>query len=191
MATENPFKRPDPAEIGDTKPDTIYPAVGEALSTWENTERGFASIFAKVVAPIGSGFAARRAYGTIIANRVRREMIGAAAEVFFRNFPSAEAESELALLMGLYSTATGRRNDFAHGIIGGDVVKEKFWYFLVPNTWGSKSRDMNLQIEYRYSSAQIIEFKNKFIELGTRAFHLYEHLARLYREAPDRARAPY
>jgi hypothetical protein len=192
MADDKPFKRPDHfAKVGDKDAHALHLAVGEALGIWENTERGFASIFAKLVAPRGSGFAAKRAYGTIIASAVRRQVIEAAAKIFFRNFPDAEAEIELPILMELYSNATGRRNDFAHGIVGGDFEDGKFWHFLVPNTWGSKSRDMNLELDYRYSSSQINDYAAKFIQLGGRAYHFFERLDAVYRAAPETARAPY
>jgi hypothetical protein len=171
MADDNPFRRPaELAKIGDKDANDIMLAVGNALSTWEHTERSFAHIFAKLVSPPASGFAAQRAYGTIVATAVRRQMIEAAAEVFFRNFPNPDAASELATLLEFYSTATGRRNDFAHGIVGGDIIDEQFWRFLVPNTWGARSRRMNLQIDYRYSSEQIRDYEQKFRDLGLRAF---------------------
>lgn len=191
MADSLSFERPPLATTGDRDTAQIPAAVGSALSTWENAERSFAAIFSKLVSPSGSGFAAQRAYGNIVAAAVRRQMIESAAEVFFRNFPDEQAQAELKELMKLHGAATSRRNDFAHGIIGGDIVDDKFWHFLVPNTWSSKSRDMHLQIEYRYSSSQILEFDRKFSVLGGRASQLRENLNKIYRAAPDIAREPY
>jgi hypothetical protein len=122
---------------------------------------------------------------------VRKQLIEAAAEVFFRNFPNPSAADELKAVLNLYSTASGRRNDFAHGVLGGDIVDEQFWHFLVPNTWGSKSRRMNLAIDYRYSSEQIRDYERKFRDLSLRAFRLWEMLDGTYRVAPQEARAPY
>jgi len=191
MIEDNTFKRPALAETGDKEPNAFFHAVGEALNEWENTEKSFAHIFSKLVAPRASGFAAQRAYGTIIANPVHRQMIAAAAEIFFRNFPDAAAESELSQLLKWYGDASSRRNDFAHGIVGGDIINGTHFYFLVPNTWGSRSRKMNLEIEYRYSSEQIQDFKDRFRQLGGRASRLFERLSAVYRSAPETARDPY
>jgi hypothetical protein len=191
--TKETFLRPKPlTQIGDKGHDKIFYAVGKALNVWENCERGFAHIFSRLVHPNGSGFAAQRAYGEIIATANRRAMIESAAEIFFRNFPNEDAEEELATLMEIYSMATGRRNDFAHGIAGGDQDDAgEIYSFLVPNTWGSKSRDMHLQITYRYSSRQIEHYADAFSALGSRAFRLVEVLAQTYQKAPETARKPY
>jgi hypothetical protein len=192
MSADNPFGRlSELAKVGDTDPEEITLASGSALQTWEHTERSFALIFAKLVSPPASGYAAQRAYGTIAPTPVRRQMIQAAAEVFFRNFPNPEAATELATILRFYDAASSRRNDFAHGVIGGDIIDEKFWHFLVPNTWVSKSRKMNLEVEYRYSSKQIRDYEKKFRDLGSRALKLREMLDRTYRASPPKARAPY
>jgi hypothetical protein len=191
MGDDVDFRRPPLAEQGDKESSTIYSAVGLALSTWEHTEQRFAAVFSKLVSPPASGYAAQRAYGTVVPANVRRQMIESASEVFFRNFPSDKAEAELKNLMKLHEAASARRNDFAHGIIGGDDVNGKFWHFLVPNTWGSKSRDLHLQIDYRYSSAQILDFERRFGLLSGRATTLRELLDKTYHAAPERARQPY
>src|SRR5690242_7929440 len=99
MPEELRFNRPPLAETGDKDPQQIHLAVGIALSQWEYTEQNFAGVFAKLVSPSASGYAARRAYGEIVPANVRRQMIESAAEVFFRNFPNEEAEAELKILM--------------------------------------------------------------------------------------------
>jgi hypothetical protein len=184
--------RPKPlTQVGDKNHEQILYEVGRALSAWEGAEQGFAKIFAKLVHPVGSGFAAQRAYGEIIAIPTKRQMIESAAEVFFRNFPDP-VSSELENLMEIYGTAAGRRNDIAHGIPGGDRNDAgEIWSFLVPNTWGSKSRDMHLQIAYRYSSKQIQDYTSGFNGLGNQAFQLVEALDQIYRSAPEKSRAPY
>jgi hypothetical protein len=191
--TKEMFLRPRPlTQIGDRGHEKIFTAVGKALNAWENCERGFAHIFSRLVHPNGSGFAAQRAYGEIIATGIKRQMIESAAEIFFRNFPNEAALKELAILMEIYSTASGRRNDIAHGIGGGDQDDAgEIWSYLVPNTWGSKSRDMRLQVAYRYSSKQIEDYAESFGALAGRAFRLVEVLIETYRKAPETARAPY
>jgi hypothetical protein len=191
--TKETFFRPRPlTQIGDKGHDNIFRAVGNALNAWENCERSFAHIFSRLVHPNGSGFAAQRAYGEIIATATKRQMIESAAEIFFRNFPNESAQDELVTLLEIYLTASGRRNDIAHGIAGGDHNDAgEIWSFLVPNTWGSKSRDMRLQIAYRYSSKQIEEYAKAFSALGGRALRLVEVLSETYRKSPEQARAPY
>jgi hypothetical protein len=191
--TKETFIRPKQlTEAGDKDHEKILYAVGKALGAWEFGEQSFARIFSKLVHPTGSGFAAQRAYGEIIAIGTKRQMIESAAEVFFRNFPDEAVSKELTTLMEIYSTAAGRRNDIAHGIPGGDTNEAgETWCFLVPNTWGSKSRDMKLQIAYRYSSEQIENYSLAFYRLGGRASKLRDDLDAVYRKSPERARAPY
>jgi hypothetical protein len=191
--TKETFIRPKPlTQIGDRGHENILLAVGKALNAWEHSERSFARIFSKLVHPTGSGFAAQRAYGEIIATASRRQMIESAAEIFFRNFPNQTAQAELTTLMEIYSTASGRRNDIAHGTTGGDYNDAReVWSFLIPNAWGSKSRDMNLDIAYRYSSKQIEDYAQAFYALGFRASKLRDELDQIYRQAPEEARAPY
>jgi hypothetical protein len=172
--------------------EAIFSAVGKALNAWENCERSFALIFARLVHPTGSGFAAQRAYGAIVPTGTKRSMIDSASEIFFRNFPNEAAETELKTVLDIYQAAANCRNNIAHGIGGGDQDDAgETWSFLVPNTWGSKSRDMRLQIAYRYSSQQIKEFEAGFIALSGRAYRLVEVLIETYRKAPEGARAPY
>jgi hypothetical protein len=190
--TKEAFRPKQLSKTGDKGHEDIFAAVGIALSAWENCERSFAHIFSRLVHPNGSGFAAQRAYGEIIASGTKKQMIESASEIFFRNFPNEAAETELTALLDIYQTAVGRRNDIAHGIAGGDYDDAgEIWSFLVPNTWGSKSRDMRLQIAYRYSSWQIEQFADGFGALSGRAFRLVDVLIETYWKAPEAARKPY
>ena len=64
--TKGAFRAKQLSSVGDKGHDAIFAAVGRALDAWENCERGFAHIFAKLVHPTGSGFAAQRAYGEVV-----------------------------------------------------------------------------------------------------------------------------
>jgi hypothetical protein len=191
--TNQTFIRPNPlTQIGDKGHENILYAVGKALSAWEHSERMFARIFSKLVHPNGSGFAAQRTYGEILATVTRRQMIESAAEIFFRNFPNEAAEKELTRLMQIYDSASARRNDLAHGIAGGDDNDAgETWCFLVPNTWGSKLRDLHLKIAYRYSSKQIEVYEQAFFALGARASKVVTDLDTTYRRAPEKERVRY
>ena len=119
-------------------------------------------------------------------------MIKSASEIYFRNFPNEVAEAELAVVLSIYEEAAKCRNNIAHGIGGGDQDDTgEIWNYLVPNTWGSKSRDKNLKVDYRYSSKQIEQFAEGFRALSGRAFQLVDVLVKTYQKAPERSRTPY
>ena len=87
--TKATFQRPSAlTQTGDKNRERILYEVGNALACWEHNEQAFARIFSKLVHPTGSGFAAQRAYGEIIATPTKRQMIASAGEIFFRISPT-------------------------------------------------------------------------------------------------------
>ncbi|HEY8215394.1 MAG TPA: hypothetical protein VIG36_14840 [Methylocystis sp.] len=184
----NPFERPKAPSKGDRNPEAIYLSVGRALSTWEHTERSFAGLFAGIVSPSKGSFPARRAYGTIISQKNRREMIEKASEAFFAFFKDEDLEKALKETLNFYSDAAARRNDIAHGI----VLQPKLGagYFLTANLYTSK-RKLYADHPYYYNSQIIDKFSDSFSSLSGSASHIINRMAKLFAASPKTPRERY
>jgi len=120
------WDRPPIADEGDKEQRTIYEAVGEALSNWEEVDQELADLFLIFTCEAGTRDgpgrlvrnAVRRAYGSIISNVGRRLAIEAAAEVYFVPWWGNKAVSApLIKLLEAVGWASKRRDDIAHGIV--------------------------------------------------------------------------
>ena len=120
MTAPNRFKNPPFAPKGDADADNLHLAVGRALNAWEHAESAFSHLFGTIIRPTRNSYSARRAYGSITSSLARRQMLEAVGAVFFRSFPDEEAPKNMKLLLMHYSDAGARRNEIAHGIVGGD-----------------------------------------------------------------------
>jgi hypothetical protein len=159
----NPFEpRPPKLPVGDADPNALLYAIGAALSAWEMTEVTYSYLFNTLTRPRTQSPAIRRAYGSIIASRSRREMIEAAADVFFHNFPDAFLQRELADFMNIYSSGAARRNEFAHGIVASNKAGQ--WY-LEANLYSNK-RTVSRESPFAYTSAQINKIASQFTKLN-------------------------
>jgi hypothetical protein len=150
---DNPFEKElKRLAKGDPDPNKIFQAMGSALNSWEIAEVAFAYLFSDLAHPTGYGTAARRAYGSVIAARGRREMISAAAETFFHLFPDKELEREFDEYLAIYQKAMARRNEIAHGVV--HTPRGKSGFYLEANNYGLK-RGLDWQSPYAYTSQQI------------------------------------
>lgn len=86
----NPWDVQPLAGPGDQREETLYAAVGRALSRWEELEEDLADLFAGFVGSKervhDSNNPACRAYGSIPNFNSRADMLSAAADAFFENF---------------------------------------------------------------------------------------------------------
>lgn len=186
----NPFEpRPKILKVGDTDPREILVAVGNALGSWEMAEVSFAHLFNALVRPQINSPALRRAYGSIISSKVRREMIEASADVFFHQFPNTVLESEFGEFANIYSSAVSRRNDFAHGVVFAGLAPRKGWY-LEANTYGSK-RDVRRNSQYAYTSHQINAISKNFSNLASHAYAFGDTLKEHFASSDPKLRARY
>lgn len=190
MSTPNPFKPAPFAPKGNEVAEDLHSAVGSALNIWEHAEGSFAHLFGTIIRPTRNSFVARRAYGAIITARARRDMLVAVAEVFFRNFPNEAAEETMRVLLKHYQDAASRRNELAHGIVGGDRDENSNFlgYFIVPSTWNTNKRKMNSEFSYRYSTKEILEKQNSFSNLNSQAISLADQLDTLFESSPEKLR---
>ena len=190
MAVPNLFKNPPFAPKGDADADSLYLAVGHALNAWEHAEGAFAQLFGTIIRPTRNSYAARRAYGAITSSLARRQMLEAVGAVFFRNFPDVEAQENMKLLLMHYNDAGARRNELAHGIVGGDRGEdgEFLGCFIVPSAWTTKKRALDSAMSYRYSCKEIHEKKNGFNEIGGRAIAVADQIDAVFQSFPEKHR---
>jgi hypothetical protein len=161
---KNPFEpRPPILPVGDSDPRSIVPLIGEVTTSWEAAEISYSYLFSTIVSPVAGSRAVRRAYGSVISARTRKEMIESAGELFFHVFPNADIEGDFLHLLKIYNSAASRRNDVAHGMIIAGTGTRTGWY-LEANTYSTK-RDVTFQTPYAYTSAQMKEMANKISRL--------------------------
>lgn len=156
--------------IGDRDDKTIYGAVGRALSSWEVYEAHLSLLFGAFIEPISGGLRARQAFCSIRTHEGRLEMLRAAGEAYFNDWPQKEWEKDLENIVKYDREWSGRRNDIAHGCI------QPFWrldgsiidgggYVLIPSAANSKDRSINGIPTYALLSSDINGYKSKFAEL--------------------------
>ena len=156
----NPWDIPPWPDFGDEKPDTIFRAVGQALSTWEVVEDSLADFFAFLVGPFSRSYPettpAIRAYGSIISFNARCEMISAAAKGFFHKHKHEEFEAEFRTLVKAANGWASRRNDLAHGRVG--RLQSRPGYFLYPGLYNSRKHPVGEPPAYVYNADEIHKF---------------------------------
>src|SRR5580704_6047042 len=90
-----PWGRPPIPDNGDSDPFKIYQAVGQALSHWECLELQLAGLFHELVSGIGNPHASHRAYGAVTIWNIRRDMLRAATESHFADFPNEDLQKQI------------------------------------------------------------------------------------------------
>jgi hypothetical protein len=173
---------------GSPNADLVYLSVGRALSEWEFAETMFASLFAELVE--GESDAAKRVYGNMTSTATKRAAIEAAAEIYASRHPKGYSKEHLKLLLAHYVSASGRRNEIAHGSVEKfDIDGKDHGFFLCPAMYNTKKNEaktlefwqrvaeMNSSNPfmvfgqlYRYTHTEIQQFAEKFKALGIQAF---------------------
>jgi len=190
MSTDNQFAPAPFAPKGDVDFETVYSAVGHALNNWEHAENKFAHLFGTFVRPLRNSFAARRAYGSVTAASGRREMLESVAAVFFRNFPQDGIVTQFKTLMRRHQQAASRRNEMAHGIVGGEKGEDGTFlgYFVVPSMWNTGKRGLDSAMKYRYSTKEIDRLRAAFSTLGGEAIATADAVDEAFRSADKKLR---
>lgn len=174
------WKRPATSEKGDADVGMVYLAVGYALTTWEHTEYGYASVFKHLMEGVGSQ--AERVYGSIMSPGGRRDALVKAAEIFFymKDATTEDDKNDFKSLINHHKEATARRNDIAHGMV---IGINDLGYYLLPAMYNSsKNKDVRVigrefraigkkpgifdRHDYSYTANDIHEFAKKFYDLG-------------------------
>jgi hypothetical protein len=113
----NSWDRPPIPLIGDETSDEIYRAVGWALSGWEMLEMSLVGLFDTLIGIALDTHASHRAYGAVTIWNIRRDMLRAAAEAYFLEFPNQPLAKEIKETINIVDRYAARRNDIAHGIV--------------------------------------------------------------------------
>jgi len=178
--------------------------VGRALSRWENREHQLSRIFGILVVPDGDMLPARRAYGSVISFRGRKDLIDAAAKAVFFGKPNVELSKKLKSLINEIKNFATRRNEIAHGSVTtyfgplgtksgmpARLLKrpDKATFVLGPPEYATNKTELQpgrFLIEqtyhaphYAYSSIEIGYFESHFVRLqndvGKLGVDLYRH----------------
>lgn len=174
------------AEQGDEGADSVYHAVGEALTQWERLEIELAGLFGILVD--SASHAASRAYGVIVSARGRNEALERAGEVYFELH---HPEHHLAFknILRAVAYAAARRNDVAHGIVVtyADRSVPGGGYYLVAAEYNSRKTDAFIDLNndvydpfafarhrYALTSREIKEYRLRFATLS----HVVAELSR-------------
>jgi hypothetical protein len=157
--------------IGDRRKDRIHLAVGRAIHQWEYVEHHLGELFGTLLGstvPIG----ALRVYGSMTGFNARQQMLFTAANALFHYRPNETLEAEFKRVVKLLDPASGRRNEFAHGLVIGEDRTDRMHYFLVPPYMSAKKRSFDATPAYTYTSKEIEGFKNKYRVLAGDVYRL-------------------
>ncbi len=184
---------PSPPDHGDASADATFMAVGRALSAWEYLEAHLGLIFGFFVGSKHGLEPAQRAYGAIASFTNRIEMLEAAADAYFALSPDEQGEQDLKDLIKDTRHWAANRNAIAHGIVQPYVTPEQKpdGYALVPSWHATKKRKImrnevptpfpvRVQMNYSYTSPEILRFSEVFNLLATRASNYHMRMIRLY-----------
>jgi hypothetical protein len=186
------WEPPPKASSGDADWKPIWQAVGAALSAWEYIEEECALLFSALVE--SNSEAAYRAYGCVVSNSTKREMLENSAEVFFSTHKIIESDEIYFYdLMKHLQKAASFRNEIAHGAVMGVPTKRGNEYFLLPPIYNSrKTIRQNTEVaaieprvlsraKYRYTAQDVNNLSHKF-EWLNRAFTSYRQTTSYWRD---------
>ena len=180
-----PWGRPVAPDSSDFTKESIFAAIGMALSAWEGFELALSLLFGLLVAPKDEPLPAQRAYGSIVTFKGRTEMVEAAAEAVFFISPNTDLERDIDDLIKWAVGFVARRNEIAHGIVTERYLAEPFSlspkrieFVLAPPGYSTLKTQLaqgigllspvRRQPDYIYSSPQILTFRDWFVELQRR-----------------------
>jgi len=191
---------PEPIQ-GDKKENDTYAAVGRALSMWEEFEHSFATLFADLLGLHGEAMPVMRAYGAVLTFRGRLEMVEAAREALFFEYPNERLAKRTKDLLEMATGLSARRNEVAHGIVRNIHVQGpgvaipngamyrplKRWGFgLVPSMYATNKTTLAVgetflsptqtKPKYTYTSAEIIGFTGKFATLNANTIEAAQYV---------------
>ena len=162
----NPWDVQAPAGHGDQQEETLYAAVGRALSRWEELEEDLADLFAGFVGAKqrvhDSNNPACRAYGSIPNFSTRADMLNAAADAFFANIDRPALKANYKEVIKQCRGFAARRNEIAHGTRS---LNSSLGNLLVPAYYNSRKYAGDDNPAYSYSSKEINYYAGMFAEL--------------------------
>jgi hypothetical protein len=185
--SSKPWAAPPRPTTYDRDPEVIYAAIGRSLSMWQYVEDALSLIFEWLVVGgqvpgtyVNSMSPAQAAYGTVVSFDARAGMIEAAASAFFHHHAHPSFHARLQKLLATCRGWAGRRNEIAHGRIGGSPVDLNLCA-LWPTESSSRKREITYRARFVYNSTQINEFDRQFAELHMTVLDFYSEF-RSWRE---------
>ena len=188
----NPWDIPPLAEIGDMDANSIFVAVGRALTEWEHVESALGQLFAFLVGAQVSypnNEPAMRAYGLVVSFQGRASMLEEAAEGHFHSHPDLLLADRFHRIVAVECRKfSARRNDIAHG------RTQKAWqmdgktgHFLMPGYHSSKGWKVgeNPAPKYLYASKEIDNFRVQFEDLYDRVADLVNDMMSVQRASRE------
>lgn len=177
---KKPWDVPPRPSTYDRDSEILLAAVGSALSAWQYVEDAIARIFESILTdctPKGEYVIggveymtpAERAYGSIVSFDARAGMVQAAAEAFFEVHKNPQLHARLKKLLQSLRGWSARRNEVAHGQIGGSPIDLSLCA-LWPWQSSMKKRGVDYRASFIYNSAQIKEFERQFFGLQEQIF---------------------
>jgi hypothetical protein len=165
-------RRPWPAR-GDNSMDSVYAAVGRALSQWERYEGHLALLFSAFVTGMETDIA-RRAYCAVRTFEGRAEMLRAASEAYFYTFPNLTLQEKFKTVIRDAKSYSPRRNDIAHGVLDHWEPYPVTLPRTIGETWALFPSAANFRDrafvqnapEYCYTSAELLYFYQKFNDIA-------------------------
>jgi hypothetical protein len=183
----NPWDIPALPSLGEMSTETIFTAVGRALSQWEYFEGYLGEVYCYLIGSPSQTSPAMRSYGSVTVNSTRTEMIKSAANAYFitNNIPQL---TELNAMLNKARNFSARRNDIAHGIVQpfaqpNGLAPQTF--ALVPSRHATKRKRLEFNLvdnkfdtvyEYAYTSKEINYFRDCFDGLANEAIKVWTGL---------------
>jgi hypothetical protein len=171
----NPWDIPPRRAHGDIDENTLFAAIGRALTEWEQVEAACAEIFAVLVSVSRKSShqaPAIRAYGTVISFRSRCEMLQAAATAYFHTRKNKEAifKKQLNAIMKECLAFAARRNEIAHGRVSLVYYSARgktrpIGHYLLPSLYNPKKYKIERTVTFEYTSNEVIYFTQEFTKL--------------------------
>ncbi|MGE4064317.1 MAG: hypothetical protein AB7E79_13200 [Rhodospirillaceae bacterium] len=181
----NPWDRAPLAMAGEPDANTLYVAVGEALSEWENSELYLLRIYGLFLGVVPVSARASTAYVEAKMFSKRIKVIEDEAERFFHRIHDQGLEGLFSGLSKDMQRFARRRNDIAHGVVSLIWDKDDLGprniddalgrgeYMLVPAVYRHKDYEPDGSPKYRYTSSEINTYKSRFRELRDRLVTLH------------------
>jgi hypothetical protein len=179
-----PWDIPPIPTRGDLDAETIFAAVGGALSQWEFFEGHLGEIYSFLIGSSAQTSPTMRAYGSVSSFSTRIDLVKAAASAYFMR-KSNPLNDDLRSLFDKAKSFSFRRNDIAHGIVqpvslGSGLSPNTL--ALVPSRHATRRRRLEYNLDtsrfdakydYAYTSKEIATFSGCFTNLAKEALSLW------------------
>jgi hypothetical protein len=156
----NPWDVRPKAVKGNQTPDSIFLAVGVALTAWERLESMLAELFDLLLA--SENRAAFKVYQSSKTSNARREMLSAALPL---DRASERENAELTNFVSSVNEFAARRNEIAHGQI---YALGEHGYYLGPSNLTKRKWGKEGAAKYQYVASDIDYYTREFGALERR-----------------------